>query len=272
MQAGTHLRVEGGIERVEQLGDGILSSHRCLPPAESIVFDADSLFPNGPRTQLRLAPETLVGFRLVLGMPQMAAAAGLVNGRSIRREPWPRRAVAMSVAAGRPISLDGVWLAAVGQSSIADGAIWGGPSILRWGQVSADPEAGRNIAVQLMSDGYWAEPLPPEVIDDDIVLRCRLAGHARWVRVVSPALLPFGQGGSHFEQRRFGIAVVELCVDTAPVRLDDAGLVSGFYPIEGEAPRQWRWTNGSGLIALEASPSERIFSVRFTNWHEMLEA
>jgi hypothetical protein len=255
-----------------QLADGNLSARRCVPPYQSIVFDPGSLFPNGPSHQLRVASETLVGFRVQGTEPQMSAAAGLVNGSSVRREAWPRRALAISVETKHPIAFDGVLLASFRESSIAERAIWSGPSILRWGQDGIGMASHRTSAIRLISDGYEAETLPPEAVDADMVLRCRLAAHARWVRVTSPALLPHGHGGSALEQRRFGIAVVELGVDGAPIRLNEAGLLSGFYPIEGEAPRQWRWTNGSGLIALAPSPTKRIFHVRYTNWHNMLVA
>lgn len=259
-------------EELGQLADGVLSARRCLPPSQSIIFEPDSLFPNGPGRQLRVARETVVGFRVQGSKPQMAAAAGLVNGSSIRQEAWPRRAPAVSVETKHPIAFDGVWLAAVGEPSIAEGAIWSGPSILRWAQDGINLRLHEPSKVRLISDGYEAEAFPPEAVEDDIVLRCRLAQHARWVRVTSPALLPHGHGSSAAEQRRFGIAIVELGVDSAPIRLNDAGLLSGFYPIEGDAPRQWRWTTGSGLIALEPSATKRVFSVRFTNWHKMLVA
>ena len=256
--------------RAEELGDGILSSRRCLPPAQSVVFDPGSLFLNSPSEELRLAPETLVGFRVADGQTQMAAAGGLVNGASIRRERWPRRVGAILVEAQHPIALCGVWLGAVEQLSIAEGTVWSGPSILRWAQAGVDWAPSDAGVIQFITEGYKSEPFPSEVIDGDLVLRCRLAGHAHWVRVVSPALRPPGHGEGDLEQRRFGIAVTSLAVDAAPIRLDDPALVSGFYPIEGDAPRQWRWTNGNGLIALMPSASERILSVRFTNWHEML--
>ncbi len=266
------MRITLQAEAQEQLADSALTVHRCLPPARSVVFDTGSLFPDVPSVQLRLAPETLVGFRAVGTEHQMSAAAGLVNGSSIRRETWPRRAPAVSIVALQPIALGGIWLAGVGQSSIAAGAIWGGPSILRWGRYEPDRGDSGTSMVRLISDGYEAETFPPKIVDDDIVIRCRLPMHARWLRIISPALLPPGQNGSTVEQKRFGIAVVELSSDAISVPLDAPGLVSGFYPIEGDAPRRWRWTNGSGLIALEPCPSERMFSIRFTNWHEMLEA
>jgi len=251
--------------------------YRCPPPVGSVVFDRDSLFSGGPLSELRVSVDTLVGFDQFGDRPQMAAAFGLVNGSSIRREPWPRRLAAYSIDAHAPIEIDGVQVASAGQSAASESAIWTGPSVLRWrngsapwGSIDDGPAVAAVSPVRIMSDGYWTDPLSFRRVDDDYVIRCRLAGHARWARIVSAAHVPPGHADHEPVPRRFGIAIVEINEDHETISLDSPALMSGFYPREGDAPRQWRWTNGSGCVALKQVAAERIFTVRFTNWHELL--
>ncbi len=285
LPADARVRVPDGSELVPHLSAGaelagpsaphrLISINRCLPPEKCVVFDAGSLLPNEPEVELRVSPDTLVGFQMPGGERQLAAASGMVNGMNIRLESWPRRLDAFVVDVGGEIALNRIWLASTGVSDLQAGAVWGGAASIRWRHsASYQDESVRpdRAPVRIMSDGRWAELLNSDQIDDDHVLRFRIPSHAHWIRVFTPALLPPGQGGTETEQRRFGIAIIALSIGARVIALENSALASGFYPIEGDAPRKWRWTDGNGLIMLDPAPQERVFVIRFTNWHEMLE-
>ena len=294
LPAESYLRTAAGPEMVGRLAAGIEiatldgvsrvgSVRRGLPPRHSVVFDSGSLFPGGPSSPLRLGMDTLVGFRPSEGAGDVAAAASLVNGGSIRQELWPRRTEAVVLEVEYPVSLNGVWVSAADPDTLRGGAIWTGPSMLRWQWGTSDPNSlefdrsgedpisQQSAPVRLMSDGFWAEIVSAERLADDFIIRFAIPARARWVRVVSPALRPSGHAGNEADLRRFGVAITGLDVDGIAIGLDAAALVSGFYPIEGDKPRQWRWTDGSGLIVLEPSVSAATFSLSITNWHELLE-
>ena len=268
LKVGFELAGSGG-------GRRILSTNRCLAPPKCVVFDAGSLFPNGPDAKMRVAQDTLVGFKMLGGRLQFAAAAGLVDGFNIRLENWPRRLTAFVVEVDGEIAMNGCWIAAPGTGNLRSGAVWGGASIARWfhGPRHRDEfERQEQQTVRVMSDGHWAELLSSTQVSDDIIMRFRVASHAHWMRVISPALVPPGQVGDDVEQRRFGIAVIALSISERRIGLGGSALVSGFYPVEGDSPRNWRWTDGNGLILLDPTPSEQVFLIQFTNWHEMLKS
>ena len=230
LSVDSHLRTATGLERVGRLEagaelatpngvSGVRRIHRCLPPTHSIEFDSESLFPGGPVAPLRLGVETLLGFRNQQMEIDMAAAAGLVNGTSIRREAWPRRTPAVLMEVDHPVQVEGVWVGAPGLDTISDGAIWAGPSILRWRYGTSDPNSvefdrsqddeisAQTAPVRLMSDGFWAKPLSYEQFGDDFVMRFSVPASTRWVRIISSALRPAGLANNEADLRRFGIAV-----------------------------------------------------------------
>ncbi len=279
------VRLVDGFEQVQRLRVGselagpgggcrILSTNRCPPPAKCVVFGAGSLFPNGPEAKMRVAPDTLVGFQMLGGQWQLAAAAGLVDGLNIRFENWPRRLAAFAIEVDCEIAMNGCWIAALGTADLRSGTIWGGTSIARWlhrPRHQDDFERQEQSPVRVMAEGHWAELLSSTHISDDIIMHFRIASQARWMRVISPALVSPGQAGDEVEQRRFGIAIIALSIGEHRIALDSNALASGFYPVEGDTPRNWRWTDGNGLIVLDPTPSEQVFLIRFTNWHEMLK-
>lgn len=279
------VRLVDGFEQVQQLrvgselagpgrGRRILSTNRCPPPAKCVVFDAGSLSPNGPEAKMRVAPDTLVGFQMLGGQRQLAAAAGLVDGFNIRLEDWPRRLAAFAVEIDSEIAMNGSWIAALGTADLCSGSVWGGTSIARWlhrPRHQDEFERQEQSPVRVMSDGHWAELLSSTQSSDDIIMHFRIARRAHWMRVISPALVSPGQTGDEVEQRRFGIAIIALSLGEREIGLDSTALASGFYPVEGDTPRNWRWTDGNGLILLDPTPTEQVFLIRFTNWHKMLK-
>jgi hypothetical protein len=98
----------------------------------------------------------------------------------------------------------------------------------------------RDWTLRLDRAGTLRGVLPPDVQD---------------VRLVSAAQTPSG------ERRRLGAALGGLTLDDQPIALDDPRLCDGFHPIEREADRAWRWTDGAGVLRIDPQPTWRELTV-----------
>ena len=73
------------------------------------------------------------------------------------------------------------------------------------------------------------------------------------------------------DPRRRGVCVVGLALDGAALDLDGAVPGRGFYAMEGDEQRRWRWTDGNAWLALPHSEDARELAIRITDWHRVLQ-
>jgi hypothetical protein len=77
------------------------------------------------------------------------------------------------------------------------------------------------------------------------------------VRLVSRSVVPNALNGWVDDWRRLGVAVVRLTLHSAgsveTIPLDHPRLVGGWWDIEREGSRTWRWSNGDATIPLNGS-------------------
>jgi len=70
------------------------------------------------------------------------------------------------------------------------------------------------------------------------------------LHIVSRAGVPAELDAESEDGRRLGVAVQGIVVDGRPVALDDRALGRGFHDPESDGTEQWRWTDGTAVLAI----------------------
>lgn len=110
--------------------------------------------------------------------------------------------------------------------------------------------AGQRIA-PARQEGTWFTFSLPAWADD--------------VRITSQVAVPAGLDPSNDDCRSLGARVDAIVLDGAPLPLESPILRTGFHAIERSAGGAWRWTDGSGLLALPRCGLARTLRVEVSD-------
>lgn len=125
------------------------------------------------------------------------------------------------------------------------------------GWVETLPETAPTL--RLIGDGEALEASSA----DGLRWRFALPAGSRWLRLASPSRMAEGD-----DARKIGVAVLHMALDGVPLTLTGLASGAGFYPAEGPAGGQWRWTDGFAQVLLPVSRRTRALEVVISNWHE----
>jgi hypothetical protein len=83
-------------------------------------------------------------------------------------------------------------------------------------------------------------------MDEPGIHRYRIPARVAALRLISKRAF------LHPDHRQLGVAVTNMRVNGVEMPLDDPSLV-GFYPVENDGARTWRWTDGAAIIPIPVS-------------------
>ena len=295
LAAGTVIRTADGDFKVEDLsinavlldGQRVQSVKPTLPGRMAVVYEPGCLGRGFPTQRLYLPADAVLRKRpeTAVEAGRWFAAGGPVDGSAIRFVRWPRRLALYTLRTESPwvCLAEGLEISSLpvpaGSGMVATAARVGfagdpGAKFTISGLPIAPerPMGQGDLPVRLLADGQWAAFVGREIVDGDFVFHFRVHASAEILCIQSDAYLPVGTEDSEPDARRFGVAIVEIAVDGVSVVLDGDAFRHGFYEIEGEHPRRWRWTNGAGVLAIDAGTRTREITVRITDWHQLLVA
>lgn len=210
------------------------------------------------------------------GQPRYIAAACLANGDTIRLIAKPKR-VANSKDNSHAMGLATPVTRRQGDSYAGPFArslqmLLHAPS--PHARLSYEPLAGEmeraSTEIRVTADGRGVGEGVSGQVGDELVLSYTLPAWSEVVRLVSNAHPPRGRSEADPDRRMFGVAVLSVTIDAKILTLDCDAFARGFYPIEGEIPRRWRWTNGEGVLIIPAIARTRELAITLTGWHRLL--
>jgi hypothetical protein len=97
------------------------------------------------------------------------------------------------------------------------------------------------------------KPIEPRVIAGGMH-RFALPADARVAGIISRSGVPAEIGATASDRRRLGVMVERIILRqpgrSLEIPLDTIPMDDGFYPLEHEAERRWRWTNGNARLTI----------------------
>ena len=206
------------------------------------------------------------------------AAACLANGGTIRLVAKPGR-FGTSIddprmaEFGGPVTR-GQWDACVGPVARSLQMALHGPS--HHVRPSYEPLASEmertSSEILVTADGRNIGASDSQQLGDDFVIFYTLPAWSGVVRLLSNAHPPRGHSEADSERRMFGVAILSIAIEDKIVELDSDAFWKGFYPIEGESPRRWRWTDGEGILVVPAIAQPRALAITLTGGHRLLRS
>ena len=113
--------------------------------------------------------------------------------------------------------------------------------------VELGARATRDPGVQVLADGEVLTPV--SVLDGCFCFEAPEDARSLRLRSRSAVLAQLAEADSA-ETRRLGVCATRIVVDGRDIALDAAELRDGWHEVEGEAPHQWRWSNGDAELPI----------------------
>lgn len=270
------LTAGGAVRQVRWIGHMVARPARHPRPLEvqPVRVTAHAFAPDVPAADVRLSPGHAVHVDGVL-----VPVHHLVNGATIVREQVERVRYFhveldthdVLLAEGLPCESyldDGNRAAFANAGALA--RLHGRPDPASWADACAAMVTGgaallairERLHARALELGWRcaAEPALRLLVNGADTAPVHAAGGRFWfalpatpaVTLCSRAGVPAQVTPAGMDRRQLGIAVAEVRVDGEPLPLDAAAFGAGFHAVERDGAQAWRWTDGAGVLSLEA--------------------